>query len=357
MQNIFGFIIHPMEVGVIWLTVNVGSAGIGIILFTVLVRLILSPLLITQLRNAKAMQRLQPHIAELKKKHGKDRQALSTATMALYKEHRVNPALGCLPTLLQFPVLIGLFYGLLHLGSSPTGWPKHPTYKGTVCNGFHIHNLAQWQAHCYAISQAAGSPGKVFDLFHANFLWLSNGLGSPDPLFILPILAGVTQWVQSRMMLTRSVDPQQQMMNNMMNFVPLMIVFFATRYASGLSLYWVSSTLIGIAIQYRITGLGLLPETLGSIAARLRSGSPAPTRRPAGSASTKPGKPARTSEPPVTSSNGSSAANGKGSAEAEPELDLNGNDGDGPGSPSTKVIRPRKQPNRPRGGKRGGRRG
>ena len=85
----------------------------------------------------------------------------------------------------------------------------------------------------------------------------------------LPILAGLTQWVQSRMMLTKSSDPQQQMMNTMMNFMPLIVVFFATRYASGLSLYWVTSTLIGIAIQYRITGLGLLPfgpgRTFGSL--------------------------------------------------------------------------------------------
>lgn len=356
MQNIFGFIIHPMEVGVVWLTVAVGNAGIGIILFTILVRLVLAPLLITQLRNAKAMQRLQPHIAELKKKHGKDRQALSTATMALYKEHRVNPALGCLPTLLQFPVLIGLFYALLHLGMSPSGWPKHANYANTVCNGFQIHNLAQWQAHCYAITQSAGTASRVFDLFHANFLWLSNGLGSPDPLFILPILAGVTQWVQSRMMLTRSVDPQQQMMNNMMNFVPLMIVFFATRYPSGLSLYWVSSTLIGIAVQYRITGLGLLPETLGNIAARLGSANALGTGRMPGSttgSSSRPLKPSRLTD----RSNGSSSPNGKGLTTPTPDIDLNANGGDGSEPPASEIIRPRKQANRARGGRRGGRRG
>lgn len=77
-----------------------------------------------------------------------------------------------------------------------------------------------------------------------------------------PILAGVAQWIQSRMMLTKSTDQQQQMMNSMMNFMPLMIIFFAARNSSGLSLYWITSTLIGIVVQYKITGLGLLPRLL-----------------------------------------------------------------------------------------------
>lgn len=354
MQNIFGFIIHPMELGVIWLTVAVGSAGIGIILFTILVRLVLAPLLIVQLRNAKSMQRLQPHIADLKKKHGKDREALSRATMELYKEHRVNPALGCLPTLLQFPVLIGLFYALLHLGTSPTGYPGHIVFAKTVCNGFHVHSMSQWLTQCYAITSATSTPAHVFDLFHANFLWLSHGLGKPDPFLILPILAGVTQWVQSRMMLTRSVDPQQQMMNNMMNFVPLMIIFFATRYPSGLSLYWVSSTVIGILIQYRITGLGLLPETLGSIAGRLRGG--AGSARPTGSSTRQTSSMIKPGPKPAAPS----ASNGSASPDSAAIVESNGQDGDGEGDgsiPPTTVARPRKQANRARGGRRGGRRG
>ena len=90
---------------------------------------------------------------------------------------------------------------------------------------------------------------EVYNLFHAKFLWLSNGLGQPDPLYILPVLAGITQWIQSRMMMQKTSDPQQQTMNMMMNFTPLIIVFFASRYPSGLSLYWVTSTIIGIMIS------------------------------------------------------------------------------------------------------------
>lgn len=347
MQSLFEFIIYPMELGLIWLAHTVGSAGIGIILFTVFVRLVLAPLQIVQLRNAKAMQRIQPLVAELRQKHGSDKQALSQATMELYREHQVNPAMGCLPTLLQFPVLIGLFYALLHLGDAPNGYPKAIVWAKTFCQGHPVHAWSQWFSQCYAVKNAAGTPDQIWHLFHANFLWLSHGLGRPDPLYILPILAGVTQWIQSRMMLTKSSDPQQQMMNQMMNFMPLMIVVFATNYASGLSLYWVTSTLIGIAIQYRITGWGMLP-ILGN---------------PGGSAGGSGRSPAR---PAPTRPKTSPPKKERPAQSAEPELrtlptsdtQLNGQDGKGDRSEEmTAAARPRRRANRARGGRGGGRRG
>jgi YidC/Oxa1 family membrane protein insertase len=331
-QNIFSFIIYPMELGLVWLAVTLGNAGIGIIVFTIFVRLALSPLTITQLRNAKAMQRIQPLVKELQQKHGKDRQALSQATMELYKEHKVNPAMGCLPTLLQFPILIGLFYALLHLGQSPP-----TTFHNLTCGAYHITNVSSWFQHCYAIKGASGSTRNIYDLFHADFLWLSNGLGGKDPFYILPLLAGATQWVQSRMMLTRSADPQQQMMNTMMNFMPLMIIFFAVRYPSGLALYWVTSTTIGILIQYRITGWGLLAD----------GGLPTPARlfasvRSAGS----PARPKTAKQPPQPAKSTVPAT--------EPNVD--GSNGAGAKPAAVTTARPRKKANRARGG-RGGRRG
>jgi YidC/Oxa1 family membrane protein insertase len=347
-QDLFGFVTYPMELGVIWLAVAVGSAGIGIILFTIVVRLVLSPLQIVQLRNAKSMQRVAPLVNEVRQKHGKDRAKQQEEIMKLYKEHNVNPALGCLPTLLQFPILIGLFYALLHLGNNlPDKFPH-------LCNGFNTLNKSQWYQHCYAVKGSSGTTLHAYDLFHANFLWLSQGLGNPDPLYILPILAGVTQWVQSRMMLTKSTDPQQQMMNTMMNFLPLMIVFFATRYASGLSLYWVTSTLIGIAIQYRITGLGLLPDTLRSITGR-------------GAVIKSAGKGSNGGRS-TAGANGNKGTRAAKTVQSAPPVEMNGVDGSGangvstdgvgdePTKGNTAVIRPRKKANRARGG-RGGRRG
>jgi YidC/Oxa1 family membrane protein insertase len=350
-----------MELGLVWLSTGVNSAGIGIILFTVFVRLVLAPLQIVQLRNAKAMQRLQPLMQELRQKHGKDRQKMSEETMKLYREHNVNPAMGCLPTVLQFPILIGLFYALLHLGQSPKWYQvAHPVMTDT-CSGRPVHTWTAWFNQCYAISGVSNLP-HVFDLFHAQFLWLSNGLGAHDPLYILPILAGLTQWVQSRMMLTKSVDPQQQMMNNLMNFMPLMIVFFALRYPSGLSLYWVTSTLIGIAIQYRITGLGLLPETLGGLLNPVRTAQSATApRKPAGPKGSGPRpsgngrKPAPAPARPSPESNGEAKEN---PASAQNETGTNGSDGAAAAPQErTAVVRPRKKANRARGGRGGGRRG
>ena len=329
-----------METGLVWLALAVGSAGLAIIIFTIVVRIVLAPLQITQLRNAKKMQRLQPKMAELKKKHGNDRAKLQQETMALYKEHGANPAMGCLPMLIQLPILFGLFYALLHLGSSPPGWPDTNWVTASVsCNGHPVHTMAGWLHGCYKTSNMPGPVREVFNLFHAQFLWLSNGLGGADPYYILPILAGFTQWVQSRLMLTQSSDPQQQMMNTLMNFMPLFIIFFAIRYPSGLALYWVTSTLIGIMIQFPITGWGLVPF-LGT------GGFGRGSSIPRGGSTPKPKpKPAQENAPPPTAN----------LAPAPTDSATNGADG---GSTNGKAPpRPRKKANRARGGRSGGRRG
>jgi YidC/Oxa1 family membrane protein insertase len=281
--NLFGFISNPFEQILALMALLVGSAGIAIILFTVIIRLILSPLQIVQLRSARAMQKLQPHIAELRKKHGKDKQKLTEETMKLYKEHKVNPAMGCLPMLLQFPVLIGLFWALRALADVPIvkvtktllkQYPHclHGAIVGKTVNitptCWHLINPGKgaWFAKIYHatlfhhLPLVHGNAADVYNLFHARFLWLSNGLGGHDPLYILPVLAGVTQWIQSRMMMQKSTDPQQQSMAMLMNFTPLIIVFFALNYPSGLSLYWVTSTILGILISVRITGWGTIPR-------------------------------------------------------------------------------------------------
>jgi YidC/Oxa1 family membrane protein insertase len=288
MGSLFSFISDPLASALAHLALFVGNAGVSIILFTVAIRLVLSPLQVLQLRSARAMQRLQPHLQELKKKHGKDRQKMTEETMRLYREHKVNPAMGCLPMLLQLPVLIGLFWALRSLGGTPTDkagkaitvnapwlhshardaatsiWNTAHSYSPKLYDKwlashsekltFHAWQFQQWLHNSYPHGV------HVFQLFHSDFLWLSHGLGQPDPLFILPVLAGASQWIQSRMMMQRSTDPQQQTMNVLMNFTPLIIVFFAWRYPSGLSLYWVTSTIFGIALSVPITGWGSLPR-------------------------------------------------------------------------------------------------
>jgi YidC/Oxa1 family membrane protein insertase len=202
--------------GIEWLLVRLteftGSGGLAIILFTIALKTLLLPLTVKSIRSTAAMQELQPKVKELQKKYAKDRPTLNQELMRLYSEYEINPAAGCLPLLIQIPIFFGLFYAVRDL------------------------------------SQTAG-----------DFLWLSD-LAKPDPLYILPVTAGIFQFIQTMMMRPRegfkSLDPQQQMMQNMMMFMPIMVVLFGINFASGAVLYWATQSVYSVVQQWLITGWG-----------------------------------------------------------------------------------------------------
>jgi YidC/Oxa1 family membrane protein insertase len=175
------------------------------------------PLTVKALQSSKAMQELQPKIKELQKKHGNDRQRISQETMALYQQYRVNPMAGCLPMLIQIPIFLGLYNAIMNLSTSGTG------------------------------------------LWAEGFLWLDS-LALPDELRILPVVAGLFQFVQTQMMRPanqpKSTDPQQAMMNSVMNFMPLTVVFFGWSFAAGPVLYWATQSVYSVIQQWFITGWG-----------------------------------------------------------------------------------------------------
>jgi YidC/Oxa1 family membrane protein insertase len=227
-----------------WLITTLTNAtlnyGVAIILFTIIIRGALSPLYVMQIRSSKKMMLLSPKIKELQKKHGKDREALTRETMALYKEYNHNPALGCLLPLVQIPILWSLFLVLRELASDSKkikDWVALHPHQVLASN---LPHLPHWS------------------WYQADFAWLYHGLGQPDPTHILPIVAGITQWIQQRMMLNPTNDPQQRQMNQIMQFLPLMIVVFAWQYASGLAIYWVTSNIIMMVMQFLIGGWGSL---------------------------------------------------------------------------------------------------
>ncbi|HUS04121.1 MAG TPA: YidC/Oxa1 family membrane protein insertase [Dehalococcoidia bacterium] len=204
--------------------------GLAIIILTIVVRLILTPITLRQLSSTKHLQDMQPKMQELQKKYARNKQKLQQETMKLYKEAGVNP-IGCMwPMLVQFPVWIALYQSIMKaLATTP-------------------ENLLDLSRHLYSwqiISQALP--------LNSHFLWLD--LGQPDSFFILAILVGGSMWVQQKMSTAPTTDPRQQSTSSMMQIMmPFMFGLFCLMFPSGLALYWLVSNIITIATQYFITG-------------------------------------------------------------------------------------------------------
>jgi YidC/Oxa1 family membrane protein insertase len=240
------------------------SAGLAIILFTVAVKIVLMPLTLSQLRSAREMRKLQPKVKELQKRYSKDREKLNQEMMALYREHGVNPMQGCLPSLLQIPIFFGVYYAILNLTRIPTANILLGRWMG-------FDSLAFLGLSAIPENLATGLSSGTFA--GLSFLWLPT-LGKPDPLHILPILAGALQLVQQKMMASSDADPQQRAMANAMMLMPLMFVFIGWTFPAGPVLYWVTQSLVGIVQQYIITGWGGLRQWLPFLPERKPSEKP-----------------------------------------------------------------------------------
>ncbi len=210
-----------------------GSFGLTIIVLTIVIRTLMYPLTVKQLRASKTMQSLQAQVAEIRKKYAKDKQQLAREQQKLFKESGVSPA-GCLlPMLIQMPVWVALYQSIIRVSA-------------TAPEGF--LSLSQ---HLYS------SWSQVFSLvpLESKFLWLD--LAVPDRWILLPILVGGTMWLQQKMMTSPTADPKQQAQSQMMLWMmPLMFAFLTMSFPSGLALYWVTSNVISIVMQYFVTGWG-----------------------------------------------------------------------------------------------------
>lgn len=219
-----------------------GDIGLSIIVLTLVVRLILFPLTLRQLKSTKATQAIQPLIAEVRKKY-KDQRAQYEAIQAIYKEYHVNPVAGCLPLLIQLPVLYGLFFALNTVLKTP--------------NLVNINNtIYPFLPHFTTL------PNVNLDWFtFINPHWFIS-LGSPDPTHILPVLAGLATFVQLRMSQPRtasaSKDAMSQQMQMMQFIMPFVTFFFALNFAAGLALYWTTTSVFSMVQQYFVTGWGSL---------------------------------------------------------------------------------------------------
>ena len=183
----------------------VGNFGVSIIIVTILIKIMLLPLTLKQDKSMKEMKKLQPELEKIKKDYAHDKQMLNIKTMELYKEHKVNPLGGCLPLLLQLPILFALF-GVLRNGIIPKD---------------------------------------------SSFLWLK--LSVPDPFYVLPVLNGAVSFFQQKLMGSADSNPQ---MKNMMYIFPIMMIMFSVKMPSGLQLYWLTSSILAVVQQYFIMKKG-----------------------------------------------------------------------------------------------------
>jgi YidC/Oxa1 family membrane protein insertase len=237
------------------LSLHVPSAvGFSIILLTIVVRLILSPLLHQSLKHQKKMQKLTPELNKLKEKHKNDAKRLQMEQMALFQQHGINPAAGCFVMIIQIPILIALYNVLL--------------------KAVHATSLTDLNSRIYF----AGL--KMHSMWDTTFFGLSL---SQTPSQLLPkvgvfiglvaVLTAGLQLIQSKMMMPPADEmPKKEkkdepdfataFQTQSMYLLPVMVGFFSFSLPFGLSLYWNTLTIFGIIQQYMISGWGGLTDWL-----------------------------------------------------------------------------------------------
>lgn len=228
MKALFNALIYqPIFNLFVWLYAFIPDVGAVILLVTLIVKLVLYPLTHKSIKAQKELSELQPKLEELKKKYKGDQQTLAQETMKLYKEHKVNPFGSCLPLLVQLPIFLALYWVF---------------QAGLTSNDFSM------------LYGFVPNPGNINPL-------TVGGLDLSKPNVVLALLAGLAQYWQAKMMISKrppknagegSKDEDMAAMMNkqMLYFMPLLTVFIGFSFPGGLALYWLFSTVFTIIQQY-----------------------------------------------------------------------------------------------------------
>jgi YidC/Oxa1 family membrane protein insertase len=198
----FDIVAKPLLISMNWINKYVGSFGWSIIILTFIIKIILYPLSLKSFKSMKGLQKIQPLMKELQEKYKDDKQRQNQELMKLYKDHKINPMGGCLPLVLQIPILFALykvFLSAIELRQTP---------------------------------------------FHIVGTWLPD-LSAPDPYLITPLLMGASWFVQQKMTPT----PGDAMQQKIMMFMPLIFTFMFLTFPSGLVIYWLISNILSIIQQ------------------------------------------------------------------------------------------------------------
>ncbi|MCQ2381158.1 MAG: YidC/Oxa1 family membrane protein insertase [Acidaminococcaceae bacterium] len=182
---------------------GVANYGLAIIIMTIVVKIILWPLTQKQIQSMKDMMKIQPMMDEIRTKYKDDKERMNYELANLYKKMHINPLSGCLPLLIQFPIMIGIFYGI-----------RDFQYVGP-----------------------------------ANFLWMET-ISNPDPWYVLPVLSALTTFITSKQSMPSPGAGKSPLNTKMMTyFMPLFIGYISISFPAGLVLYWVVMNLMQIAQQ------------------------------------------------------------------------------------------------------------
>jgi YidC/Oxa1 family membrane protein insertase len=257
---LFNPIFQALFILLVWVDSITGDIGLAIIVMTLVVRTALIPLFRRQTVSTKRMQLIQPELKELQKRYKGDRAKYSQAQMELYKERGVNPASGCLPLVLQLPLLL-IVYQVISQGLTN----PDPTAMLTVFG----HQVVNVQC-VNGLGTPAYNP--YVPCIDTHLTWFANiDVSKPQVLFTMPLIGGlsllalasaVLQLVQSRMTMPPA-DPTYQDQNSKVQrqlvlFLPLISILYGGFLPAGLFIYWIVTTIFGIAQQYLIVGWGAM---------------------------------------------------------------------------------------------------
>jgi YidC/Oxa1 family membrane protein insertase len=216
-QNIFGPIVNILGAVLLYFHQNLGIAWwLSIVILTVIVRSLLFPLTVKQVKSMRAMQDLKPHMDRVRAQFKDNPQRQREEMAKLYQDQGVNPLGGCLPILVQMPVFIGMFYVIRKFGGTPGRTP--PEYESFT---------------------------------HGGILWFQD-LAHADPYYILPIISAVTMLAATEIT-SKNVDPQQRWL---MRLLPVGFTAFLLNFPAGLFMYWITSNLMTLGQNYVIYNHG-----------------------------------------------------------------------------------------------------
>jgi YidC/Oxa1 family membrane protein insertase len=242
----FYFLTKPIFALLHWLNATIGNMGLAIIALTFVLKILVLPLAYKSYVSMARMKELQPEMEAIKERAGDDKQKLQREIMQLYKDRKVNPAAGCLPILIQIPIFFALFKVI-----SVTLELRHAAFFGW------LNDLA------------APDTSSLYNLF-GLFPWDAPATGSLTHMIfigILPIILGITMWMQQKLN-PAPTDPIQQ---QIFAWMPWVFMFMMSTFASGLIVYWITNNTITFVQQYLIMAShGSRPDFFGNIKAGVK---------------------------------------------------------------------------------------